>query len=133
MLPKQHRPYNSFRQNVKRDKIIALYRHLSVTGDPGLADIDRFMKKKLKTGNTDLLFLDDNKHWQSFTNKRAGEFLAAKTLREKFGGLNIMESVLSLDETPPALERSFIVVTKLWRELLTDIEMESIPPEELSS
>ena len=133
MLPKQHRPYNSFRQNVKRDKIIALYRHLSVTGDPGLADIDRFMKKKLKTGNTDLLFLDDNKHWQSFTNKRAGEFLAAKTLREKFGGLNIMESVLSLDETPPALERSFIVVTKLCRELLTDIEMESIPPEELSS
>ena len=133
MLPKQHRPYNSFRQNVKRDKIIALYRHLSVTGDPGLADIDRFMKKKLKTGNTDLLFLDDNKHWQSFTNKRAGEFLAAKTLREKFGGLNIMESVLSLDETPPALERSFIVVTKLWFELPTDIEMESIPPEELSS
>ena len=122
------------RQKVKRDKITALYRHLNVTGDPGLADIDRFMIKKIsKTGNTDLLFLDGNKHWQSLTNKRTGEFLAAKTLREKFGGLNIMKSVLSLDETPSALERSFKAATKLRRELPTDIEMDSIPLEGLSS
>ena len=48
-------------QKVKRDKINALYRHLDVTGDPGLADIDRFIiKKNTKTGNTDLLFLDGN-------------------------------------------------------------------------
>ena len=64
-------------------------------------------QKNSKTGSTDLLFLDGNKHWQSLTNKRTGEFLAAKTLREKFGGLNIVKSVLSLDETPSALERSF--------------------------
>ena len=56
-----------------------------------------------KTGKTDLLFLDGDKHWQSLTNKRTGEFLAAKTLREKFGGLNVMKSVLSLDETTSAL------------------------------
>ena len=69
-----------------------------MTNDPGLADIDRFMiKKPRKTGNTDLLFLDGNKHWQSLTNKCTGEFLAAKALREKFVGLNIMKS---LDETP---------------------------------
>ena len=107
-----------------------------MTGDPGLADIDRFMIKKKKnsrTGNTDLLFLDGNKHWQSLTNKRTGEFLAPKTLREKFGGLNIMKSVLSLDETPSALERSFKAATKLNCELPTDLEMESIPLEELSS
>ena len=68
-------------QKVKRDKITALYRHLNVIGDPGLADIDRLMIKKiLKTGNTDFLFLDGNNHWQSLTNKRTGEFLAAKTL-----------------------------------------------------
>ena len=36
------------RQKVKRDKITALYRHLNVTGDPGLADIDRFMIKKIQ-------------------------------------------------------------------------------------
>ena len=37
------------RQKVKRDKVTALYRHLNVTGDPGLADIDRFIIKKLKS------------------------------------------------------------------------------------
>ena len=42
---------------VKKDKIATLYRHLNVTGDPGLADIDQFMiKKNSKTGNTDLNF-----------------------------------------------------------------------------
>ena len=97
-----------------------------MTGDSGLADIE-------KTSNTDLLFLDGNKCWRSLTNKRTGEFLAAKTLREKFGGLNILKSVLSLDETPSALERPFKAATKLRRELPTDIEMESIPLMKLSS
>ena len=60
-------------------------------------------------------------------------FLAPKTLREKFGGLNIMKSVLSLDETPSALERSFKAAIKLSHELPTDLEMESIPLKELSS
>ena len=78
-----------------------MYRHLNVTGYPGLADKYRFMISK--TGNTDFLFLDGNKHWQSLTNKRTGEFLSAKTLRKKFGGLNIMKSVLNLDETSSAL------------------------------
>ena len=62
-----------------------------------------------------------------------GEFLAAKIQREKFGGLNIMKSVLSLDESPFALERSFKVAAKLKGELPTDLEMESIPLKELSS
>ena len=44
-----------------------------------------------------------------------------------------MKSVLSLDETPSALERSFKAATKLRRELPTDIEMDSIPLEGLSS
>ena len=76
------------RQKVKLDKITALYRHLNVTGDSGLANIDQFMikkkkKKKSKTGNTDLLFLNGCEHWQSLTNKRIGEFLVASTLRDK--------------------------------------------------
>ena len=36
------------RQKVKQDKINAFYRHLNVTGDPGLANIDRFMIKKIQ-------------------------------------------------------------------------------------
>ena len=72
-----------------------------------------------------MLFFD-GKSWQSLTNKRTGEFLDPKTLREKFGGLNVMKSVLSLDETPSALDRSFKPATKLRRELPSDIDVESI-------
>ena len=50
---------------------------------------------------------------QSLTNKRTGEFLAAKTLSEKFGGLNIMKSALSLDQIRSSLERSVNAATKL--------------------
>ena len=84
------------------------------------------------TGNNDLSFLDGNKHWQSLTNKRTGDFLAEKTLREKIRGLNIRKSILSLDKTPSKLERSFKAETEPSRELPTDIEMKSIPLEELS-
>ena len=80
-----------------------------------------------------MFFLHGNNHWQSLTNKRTGEFLSAKTMTEKFGGLNIMKSVLSLEETPSALERSLKASTKLRRELPTDLEMETIPLGELSS
>ena len=60
-----------------------------------------------------MLFFD-GKQWQSLTNSLGtGEFLAEKTLRQKFGGLNIMKSVLSLDETPSTSERSFKAATKL--------------------
>ena len=34
------------RQKVKQDKLSALYRHLNVTANPGLAEIDQFMIKK---------------------------------------------------------------------------------------
>ena len=42
------------RQKIKLDKLTLYRRHM--TGDPGLADIDRFMIQK-KSKNTDLLFL----------------------------------------------------------------------------
>ena len=68
------------RQKLKRDKIVSLYRYLDVTGDPGLSDLVRLtIRKNLKAGNTESIFLGGNKHWQSLTNKRTGEFLA--TLR----------------------------------------------------
>ena len=44
-----------------------------------------------------------------------------------------MKKSLGIDKTPPALERSFKVATKLKIELQTDLEMESIPLKELSS
>ena len=36
------------RQKLKRNKIISLYRYLAVTGDLGLADLDRFNIKKIQ-------------------------------------------------------------------------------------
>ena len=65
-------------------------------------------------------------------NKRTGEFLAPKTLREKFGWLNIMKNVLGVD-TPSALERSVKAASKLSRDLPTDLEIEGKPLKELSS
>ena len=44
-----------------------------------------------------------------------------------------MKSVLSLDETPPALEKSFKVAAKLKAGLPPDLEIETIPLKELSS
>ena len=50
-------------QKLKRDKIVSLYRYLDATGHPGLASLDRFnIKRKSKTGNTELPLLDSNKH-----------------------------------------------------------------------
>ena len=65
-------------------------------------------------------------------NKRTGEFLAPKTLREKFGWLNIMKNVLGVD-IPSALERSVKAASKLSRDLPTDLEIEGKPLKELSS
>ena len=80
-----------------------------------------------------MLFFDGNNLWQSLNNKRTGEFLSPKTLREKFGELNITKSVLSLDQTLSALERSISAASELKSELPTDLQMESIPLKELSS
>ena len=77
-----------------------------------------------------MLFLDGNNDWQSLTNKRTGEFLAPKTLREKLGGLSTIRSVLCLDKTPSVLERSISAASKIKSELPTDLHMESIPLKE---
>ena len=113
------------RQKLKRDK--------GLTGNPGLADLDQFtIKKNSKTDNTEMLFFDGNNQWHSLTNKRTGEFLEPKTLREKFGCLNTMKNFLGID-TPPVLERSISAASKLKSELPADLQMESIPLKELSS
>ena len=44
-----------------------------------------------------------------------------------------MKNFIGVDKTPPVLERAFKAATKRIREFPTDIEMESIPPKELSS
>ena len=60
------------RQKVKGDKITAFYRHLNVTGDPGLANIDRFMIKKKKFNN--------RQHLLAFFMVKAGNPFQMNTL-----------------------------------------------------
>ena len=120
------------RQKVKRDKIIALYRYLNVTGSLDLIELDRFrLTADTKTGATVFKFYNGDR-WVPLT-KQTGEFFAAKTLRDGFGGVNTMKNFLGVDERPPALERSLKAATMSSRELPTDIEMKSMLLEELSS
>ena len=79
--------------------------------------------EKFKNRQYWIAFFYGNNQWQSLNNKRTGEFLASKTLREKFAGFNIMKSVLSLDQTRSALERSISAASKLKSELQTDLQM----------
>ena len=121
------------RQKVKRDKINALYRHLDVTGNPDLIDLDRFrLTADPKKGAVIFEFYNGNDRWVSLT-KQTGEFFATKTLRDKLGRLNAMKIFLGIDKTSPLLERSLKAATKLKAELPTDLQMESIPLKDLSS
>ena len=121
------------RQKVKRDKLIALYRYLDVMGIPDLIDLDQFkLTTDPKKGAVIFEFYNGNDRWVPLT-KQTGEFLAAKSLRDRFGGVNAMKNFLGLDETPPSLERSLKAATRLKAGLPTDLEMESISLKELSS
>ena len=59
--------------------------------------------------------------------KQTGAISAPKSLRNRFGRRNKMKNFRAIDELPPVLGRYFGAATKFSRELLTDIEIESIP------
>ena len=113
-------------QKVKRDKLAALYRHLNVTGNLDLINLDRFKLTTDPKKEATIFEFYNGDRWVPLT-KQTGEFFAPKTLRDRFDGVNTTETFLGVDKTPPALERSFKAA------LPTDLEMESIPLEELLS
>ena len=97
-----------------------------------LINLDRFkLAADPKKGATIFEFYNGDK-WVSLT-KQTGQFLAPKTLRDRFGEINAMKFFSGVDKTPPGLERSFKATTKLRSEIPTDIEMESIHLEKLLS
>ena len=74
------------RHKVKRDKLSALCRHLNVTGDIDLIDLHRFrLTTDHKKGVTIFEFCNGDR-WVPLT-KQTGDFFAAKTLRDRFGGV----------------------------------------------
>ena len=101
------------RQKVKRDRLTALNRYLNVTGDIDLIDLDRFrLRKDLEKEVTIFEFDNNNDRWVPLTTQ-TGEFFAPKTLRDRFGGINAVKKLLSIDTTPPSLERSISAASKL--------------------
>ena len=106
-------------QKVKQDKLAALYRHLNVTGNLDLFNLDQLkLTMDPKKGVTIFGFYNGDR-WVPLT-KQTGEIFAPKTLRDRFGGVNTMKNLLGVDETPPSLESSFRAATKLKSELPTE-------------
>ena len=121
------------RQKLKQDKLAALYyRHLNVTGNPDLIDFDRFrLTKDPKKGVAIFEFYNGDRLVP--LTKQTGEFYVPKTIRDAFGGVKVMKNVLGIETTPPSLKQSVSAASKLKAELPTDLLMDSIPLEDLSS
>ena len=73
---------------MRRDKLTALYRHLKVTGNLDLIDLDWFrLTTDPKKGATISEFYNSDRG-VPLTNQ-AGDFFALKTLRDRFGGVKV--------------------------------------------
>ena len=78
-------------QKIKQDKLAALCRHLNVTGNLDLVDLDQFkLTRDPKKGDTIFEFYNGDR-WVPLA-KQTGGFFAPKTLRNKFGGVNTMKN-----------------------------------------
>lgn len=65
--------------------------------------------------------------------KKTCNFVAPKTLKNRFGGLSAVNKFLGIDETPAVSEQSFKAATKIKFELPTDIDLETALLIEISS
>ena len=121
------------KQQVLRNKLDSLYRHLGTKGSLDLVNLDQFkMKTNSKTGITDLLWYN-GENWVSLTNKWTGEFLAVSTLKTKFEGLTLMKKFFNLEQTPPSIDRSIKAANLLKSEIPRQTDLETIPLSDLSS
>ena len=68
-----------------------------------LFNTDLFKVEKSKSGAVELRFFN-GETWVSLTNKQTGKFLAKSTLRNKFGGIERMKRILSIEGDVPDLD-----------------------------
>ena len=113
------------RNRLLRNYLEDLYKYLDVDGNIDLVDTSLFKVEKYKSGAIKLSFYN-GEDWVSLTNKRTGKFLAKITIRNKFGGIERMKRILSIDD-----DVSF--AKKLQEQLPTDLEMENIPLQDLGN
>ena len=66
-------------------------------------------------------------------DKTNRQISCTKNIKRKVGLTLCKNKLLWIDETSLTLERSFKAITNLKYELPTDVEMETVPPMELSS
>ena len=112
------------RNRLLRNYLEDLYKYLDVDGNIDLVDTSLFKVEKSKSGAVEFSFYN-GEDWVSLTNKRTGNFLAKITIRNKFGGIERMKRILSIDDVSFA--------KKLQEQLPTDLEMENIPLQDLGN
>ena len=134
-MPEENKPGDKIgvlSNELKIQKIQALYDFLGVRGNVNLAELDRFrLNRNEKTGNPELKFWN-GRDWVSLTNKYTGKFLAESSLIRRMGGPNVMKNMLGLDTDPLQSERSKTAARKLAQIIPTDLEMDNISMQDLS-
>ena len=134
-VPEENKPGDKIiilSNELKRQKIQALYDFLGVEGNVNLAELDRFrLNLDEKTGNPELKFWN-GRDWVSLTNKYTGKCLAESSLIRRMGGPNVMKNMLGLDIKPSQSERSKTAARKLAQIIPTDFEMDNISMQDLS-
>ena len=117
---------------LKRQKIQALYDFWDVGGNVNLAELDRFqLNRNEKTGNTELKFLNNKDEWVLLTNSRNGKFLAQSTVIGRTN-VELLRNMLGLDATPLQPERSKTAARKLASIIPNDLQMDNISMQDLS-
>ena len=120
------------RDELKHQKLRDLYSHLGVkNGDTNLASIERFRIRLINDSQTVFEFLKNNGEWVNLTDKRSGKWLTDATLKTKLGGENGMLQVLGVEGLPERFKRQKTLARKLLPNIPTDLEMESIPMQDL--
>ena len=107
------------------------YRHLNVTSNLDLINLDQFKLGKDPKKGAIIFELYNGDKWVPLT-KQTSKFLAPKALRDRFGGVSAMKNILGVNEKSLGLEGSFKTTTKLKSKLPMDVGMESILLEKLS-
>ena len=121
--PKRPNTYE-LNQELLRTKLSQLYKYLHIEGgDINLIDLDRFkLERNTKTGVSMLQFkkikFNGKEEWMDLNDKRTGKFLTENSLKNKFGGLDAMKAILSVNEIPE-LDKTTAAAVKLRKELPT--------------
>ena len=116
-IPRTYQPASStavrFRWRVLHNQLIELCRYLNVNdGNFDLVNTNLFKHEKSKRGAVEICFFD-GRTWVSLTSKRTGKFLAKSRLMSKFGGLERIKRIFSIEGELPDLDRLITFAKKL--------------------